>query len=170
MGALLAYEWARRIQAAGLPQPMSLFVSGRRAPQLALSHTTLHRLAPEALVRELKSRYGGEPEAVLGDPELRELFLPVMRSDLQVVETYKWQPGERLRSDLLAFAGEEDRSVSEEGLAHWSTVTKDGFASRRFPGDHFYHFGKGQSELLRVISEVLETRSSATQSSSWAKG
>ena len=44
MGALLAYEWARRIAADGLPGPLKLFVSGRNAPQLMIGHRELHKL------------------------------------------------------------------------------------------------------------------------------
>ena len=155
MGALLAYEWTRCVAAAGLRMPVCLFVSGRNAPQMGSGHSVLHRLEPESFVHELKTRYGGEPEALLRDPELREVFLPILRGDLEVVETYRWDAAEALGCNLCAFAGTDDRSVSEEGLTWWGELTSMEFESRRFPGDHFYHFGAGQAKLLRVIEEVL---------------
>ncbi len=156
MGALLAYEWARRAARA----PLCLFASGRKAPQVETSHRWLHRLSEDQFVSELKQRYGGEPEALLLDPELRDVFLPILRSDLQVVESYEWQPGPLLNFEVCAMAGAEDRSVSDEGLARWAEVTREGFASRRLAGDHFYHFGAGQGELLRLVAETMERFSS----------
>ena len=194
MGALLAYEWARR----AVPAPLCLFASGRKAPQMETSHRGLHRLPEDQFVRELKRRYGGEPEALLADPELRDVFLPILRSDLQVVESYDWEPGPGLAFEVCAMAGLEDRSVSDEGLARWGelidvsspqtygssdqiieilrsaqdddfhggavhpwgTHSSAGFVSCRFAGDHFYHFGAGQVELLRFIAETMERLSS----------
>jgi len=170
MGALLAYEWARRIAGAGLPMPAYLFVSGRNGAQMGPGHAALHRLEPEALVRELKLRYGGEPEALLADPELRDVFLPILRGDLQAVETYAWVQEDGLRCNLRAFAGENDCSVSAEGLSRWGELTAGRFVSRRFPGDHFYHFGAGQMELLRVIVQNLTSLASEAPSSSPAAG
>lgn len=170
MGALLAYEWMRRIAADGLPGPVCLFASGRNAPAMASGHTGLHRLEADTFVRELKRRYGGEPEAVLADPELRDVFLPILRSDLQLVESYIWQPGPPLACDVRALAGEHDSSVSGDGMERWSETSAGSFASRRFAGDHFYHFGAGQAELLRFLSETLERFSSAAPSSSPAAG
>lgn len=157
MGALLAYEWARRIAVEGLPGPVCLFASGRNAPQRTTGHTELHRLGAEAFVSELKRRYGGEPEVLLADAELGDVFLPILRSDLQVVETYGFAPAPSLVCDVCALAGENDTSVSIAGLGDWIDTTVGGFASRRFTGDHFYHFGEGQAELLRFIAETLSS-------------
>ena len=164
MGALLAYEWVRRLAAAGLPQPVCLFCSGRNAPSMQSGHTGLHRLPDAAFVEELKARYGGEPETLLGDTELRALFLPILRNDLQLVESYAHVPGERLRCALRAMAGSDDRSVYDEGLARWGELTTGSFAARTLAGDHFYTFGQGEAELLRFIAETLAELSSAAPS------
>ena len=89
MGALLAYEWTVRIAAAGLPGPVRLFASGRNAPQIPYTHAVLHRLGEEDFVEALRTRYGGLPEGFLADPEMREVFLPILRADLRLVETYR---------------------------------------------------------------------------------
>ena len=170
MGSLLAYEWTRRIAADGLPRPICLFVSGRKAAHLPSSHKGLHQLPPEAFLQELKSRYGGEPEALLGDPELRELFMPILRTDLQLVETYAWVQSEALSCEILAFAGEDDGSVSNEGLARWRELTTGRFASRRFAGDHFYSFHQGQADLLHVMATTLQMLASEVLSVSQAAG
>ena len=155
MGALLAYEWARAIQAAGIEAPHCLFVSGRNAPHLPFAHRELHGLSDEDFVGELRRRYGGMPENFLDDAELRELFLPVLRTDLKLVETYEHEAGRLLDCPIRAWAGMEDASVSEPGLASWAELTRGDFAMRRFAGDHFYHMGVGQTPVLEAIAAEL---------------
>ena len=157
MGALLAYEWVRRIAAEGLPRPTRLIVSGRDAPHHPAAQRSLHRLEDVAFVEALGKKYGGLPEGFLEDVELREVFLPILRADLEVVETYEFAAGERLASPVMGFAGTRDQSVSEAGLSAWAELTAAGFTEQRFAGDHFYHAGggTGQAELMRVLGEVL---------------
>jgi len=155
MGALLAYEWARAIQASGMDGPRCLFVSGRNAPHLPFAHRELHRLSDAGFVEELRRRYGGMPENFLEDAELRELFLPVLRADLKLVETYEHAGGRLLDCQVKAWAGAEDASVSEAGIEGWAELTRGGFAMRRFAGDHFYHMGVGQTAVLETIAAEL---------------
>ena len=151
MGALLAFEWVKAIEAAGLPGPVRLFVSGREGPQRVFGHRGLHRMDDAGFVAGLQERYGRVPEGFLEDEELREVFLPILRADLEVVETYAFAGG-GLRCPVRAFAGITDVSVSEEGLLGWAEMTSGGFAARRFAGGHFYHLEGGQNDLLRVIA------------------
>jgi medium-chain acyl-[acyl-carrier-protein] hydrolase len=155
MGSLLAYEWAVQLAEARLPSPVCLFVSGREAVHLPLPHPDIHGLRDEEFVAELQRRYGGTPENLLADAELREVFLPILRADLNLVETYRHGPEVMLHCPMMAFAGEEDQSVTDAGLEAWGRLTTGGFATRRFPGDHFYSIGDGQRELLEVIARRL---------------
>ena len=155
MGALLAYEWARQARAAGLPAPRVLFVSGRGAPHRPFPHRRLHQLEDDAFVEALRLRYGGIPDGLLSEPDLREVFLPILRADLTVVETY--DPGEFAQLDcpILAVAGSEDANVSDADLAAWGELTDARAGSMRLPGDHFYHLGSGQQALLASMVEWL---------------
>ncbi len=155
MGALLAYEFARQIAAAGLPGPTWLIVSGRNAPQLAPPHQGLHLLGDQAFLEALRQRYGGSQDEVLADPDLRALFLPVLRADLQVVETYAAEALPKLSCPVAAFAGEQDHSVTDAGLEAWAKVTNAGASWERLPGDHFCHFGAGQTALLAAVTQRM---------------
>jgi surfactin synthase thioesterase subunit len=150
MGALLAYEWALRLRDR---EPVGLFVSGREAAHLPFGHRELHLLDDAAFVSELRRRYGGAD--LLEDAELREIFLPILRADLRVVETYRHGAERLLDCPVMAFAGCGDLSVSEAGLRGWGELTRGAFEARRLPGDHFYHTGAGQAELLGAIGERL---------------
>jgi medium-chain acyl-[acyl-carrier-protein] hydrolase len=155
MSALIALEWVRAIEREGLRGPECLFVSGRDAPHISFGHRNLHSMEDEAMVRALAHRYGGDVEVLLEDAELRELFMPIVRADLTVVETYQFVPGPALKCRLRAFAGQSDTSVAEQGLEAWGELTAGSFAARRIVGDHFFHLGAGQGELLKVIEGEL---------------
>lgn len=154
MSGLLAFEWARLIEREGLPGPTRLFVAGRNAPQVAGGHRLFHRMGDEEMVEALVEKYGGDAAVVLQDEELRELFLPILKADLEVVETYSFD-GAGLHCDVRAYAGMEDKSVSEEGLARWSEMTSATFTGKRVVGDHFFHLGAGQEMVLGEIVREL---------------
>lgn len=155
MGALIGYEWAVHLAQANLPQPVCLFVSGREAAHLPLPYAPLHGLSDAAFVGELGRRYGGGPSDVLADAELREVFLPILRSDLKLVETYRHGPETMLHCPIVGFAGASDPTVSEAGLNAWGDLTTGKFTAQRFPGDHFYPGGESLRPLLEVISRQL---------------
>jgi len=151
MGALLAYEWAVRLER----EPVCLFCSGRDAAHMPFGHRELYLLDDTAFVAELRRRYGEMSADLLEDAELREIFLPILRADLRVVETYRHGAERMLDCPVMAFAGADDFSVSEAGLLGWGELTRGAFEARRFTGDHFYHVGAGQAELLAAIGERL---------------
>lgn len=126
MGALVAYEVARRLP------PAHLYVSAHRAPHLP-DTTPLRQLDDDALVARLV-----ETVPVLADPDLREIFLPILRADLTLCETYRFTPGDPLPCPVTAFGGVEDDLVTEAELAAWRSHTSAAFAVRLFPGGHFY--------------------------------
>src|SRR3546814_5405370 len=70
MGALVAFETARELRRRGLPAPIRLFVSGRRAPTVTDGEAPLHGLPDPALVSELDRRFGGLPTAIKAEPDL----------------------------------------------------------------------------------------------------
>jgi medium-chain acyl-[acyl-carrier-protein] hydrolase len=126
MGALLAYEVARRLP------PEHLVVSAHRAPHLP-DTTPLRGLDDDALVARLV-----ETIPVLADPDLREIFLPILRADLTLCETYRFTPGAPLPCPVTVLGGTEDDLVGEAELAAWRTHTSAAFAVRMVPGGHFY--------------------------------
>ena len=153
MGALLAYGLARRLTAARPPE--CLIVSGRNAPQVPYGNTLLHPLADEPFLAGLAARYGNASGSLLEDPELRAIFLPILRADLQLVETFRDTPG-ALFCPVAALAGTDDRSVSDSGLEAWRDVTAGGFLAERLPGGHFYHLEQGQTALLALLASRLQ--------------
>ncbi|HET9138356.1 thioesterase II family protein [Actinophytocola sp.] len=156
MGALVAYELARRLQANGAPAPVHLFVSGRTAPHLAETRTRLRDLPVDRLVHELR-RMGGTPDMLLRDRELLEAFLPLLRADFSVNETYRYQPHLPLAIPLTAFGGQSDPRAEEWEMREWATHTSARFQCRMYPGGHFFTEEHTADVLGVMRSELLCT-------------
>ncbi len=153
MGALVSFELARQLRRQKVPSPLHLFVSGRRAPQVPNPYSPIHQLPDAAFVEELR-RYNGTSQVVLQNSELRSLFLPILRADLAVNETYVYMPEAPLDCSISAFGGLQDGEASRKELAAWRDQTSRTFTLRMFPGDHFF-LKRERDALLRVISQDL---------------
>ncbi|RFU39313.1 thioesterase, partial [Actinomadura logoneensis] len=153
MGALAAFEFARRLRADGLPGPVHLFVSSRPAPHLPPPSPGAHLLPDDRLldrVREL----GGTPPEVLADERLMRLVLPVLRADFAVNDGYVHRPGPPLGVPVTALGGRADADVPPAALAAWRTHTTARFRTRLFEGGHFY-LRDDPEPLLRLVRETL---------------
>ncbi len=153
LGALVAYELARALRSRGAPLPGRLFVSGSRAPHRPKRAGLYHVLEGDAFVAGLR-RLGGTPERVLAEPELMELFEPMLRADFTMSETYERAPDDPLDVPIAAFGGTDDPEVEPGGLEAWEEHTRAPFTLERFPGDHFF-LQSARTELLRAVALEL---------------
>jgi len=155
MGALLALDLARSLRSAGLPEPSGLFVSGRNATHVPLKHGAIHQMADEEFLEALATRYGGLPQEVLDTPELMELYLPILRADMKLLENHRYEALAPLACPIAAFAGKDDRNVSAAGLEAWREHTTAEFETKWFEGGHFYLTGPSRTDLLEFLSDRL---------------
>ncbi|AXK35446.1 thioesterase [Streptomyces armeniacus] len=135
-GAILGVELARRLHQLEVP-PVALLVGGRNGPAEPLSHRPIHSLPDDKFVTAL-SRYGGLPESLLAEPDLLRLFLPAIRNDLRLVETYARPSGPALDVPVTAFAGRRDRLTDAQGVLGWARETTAEFDLTLLPGGHFF--------------------------------
>ncbi|HYL99891.1 MAG TPA: alpha/beta fold hydrolase, partial [Blastocatellia bacterium] len=137
MGALLAFETARELRRRVGPHPVSLQVSGRRAPQIPDSDPITYNL-PEAEFRAELRRLNGTPQEVLEHEELMELMSPLLRSDFELIQTYRYNPEAPLDCPITVYGGTDDEDVPAEYLLPWREQTTSKFAVHMIPGDHFF--------------------------------
>jgi medium-chain acyl-[acyl-carrier-protein] hydrolase len=154
MGALLAFEFARQLRQRGQAGPEHLLVSARRAPHLPRTEAPLHALPEGPFIEMLRQRYNGIPAAVLAEPELMQLFLPMLRADFRLIETYAYQSEEPLACPISAYGGAEDPWARPEELAAWQAQTRGAFHLQVFPGGHFY-LQEALPQLLGSVSHAL---------------
>jgi surfactin synthase thioesterase subunit len=153
MGAGISFELARALRGAGLPLPVSLHVSGARAPQYRLNHTPPPEPTLRDFIEELR-RLEGFPPSVLNNPELLKLALPALLSDARLYRHYRYEAGEPLNLPVFAYGGEADPNVTGEHLESWKEQTSAEFRRREFRGGHFY-VEPSQAALLAALKADL---------------
>lgn len=153
MGALVAFELVRHLRRAGGPMPIHLFVSGCQAPHLYDREPPLFDMPQAEFVREVQRRYRGLGPAVLDNPELMEIYLPILRADFELVDTYRSAADAPLECPITAMGGEDDCIVRED-LAAWQTHTRGPFRLLMLPGDHFFVDTARDAVLATVGAEL----------------
>lgn len=152
MGAAVAYEAARRLQAFGARGPARLMVSGREAPHRSRPGA-IHLGTDDELTAEL-ARLGGTRTAVLTNPGLREYALPIMRHDLRLIETYRPLDGPRLRVPVTVLYANDDPEVTDAEADAWKDATDGPCEVLAFTGGHFYISPRGEPVIATVLDRA----------------
>jgi medium-chain acyl-[acyl-carrier-protein] hydrolase len=155
LGALLAFEVCRFFRNEVGREPVQLLVSGHAGPQLPYLAPHIHGLADAELVQELR-RYQATPEAVLQNPELLAMVLPVMRADFALLETYSYDARPPFSFPITAFAGLQDPEVGPPMVEAWQQQTVGTFRLVTLPGGHFF-LQTAREALLRIVAADLES-------------
>ncbi|WP_284748069.1 thioesterase II family protein [Amycolatopsis sp. RTGN1] len=151
MGAMVAYETARRLERAGA-EIAALFVSGRRAPSRTRDES-VHTRTDDGVIAELRRLSGTEAD-LLGDDDVVRMILPVVRNDYRAVETYRYTPGEPLTAPIVAFTGSDDPMATVDEVASWADHTAGGFDLVELAGGHFF-LTRHQDVILRRLAGEL---------------
>jgi medium-chain acyl-[acyl-carrier-protein] hydrolase len=137
VGALIAFELARRLRRGGLAQPRHLFVSGRAAPQCPGRGGELRNLSGDALVEAVR-RISHAADGPPPDPAMIKALEPLLRSDFSITETYRYVPDAPLDIPISAFGATEDATVGVPEVLEWRAQTTMAFECEIFEGGHFF--------------------------------
>ncbi|WGU96906.1 alpha/beta fold hydrolase [Paenibacillus dendritiformis] len=153
MGALVAYELAHAIKRRSGREPIHLFVSGTYPPH-AKKINTLHSLSDDRLREEI-TRLGGTEGELLEREDLLRLFLPVLRRDLELVETHRFEEKpDRIHCNLSVLSGKEDRATACYDLSEWSSYGSRACRFYEFEGGHFF-INEHVVQVVSLINEAL---------------
>lgn len=154
LGGLIAFELTRMLRSKQAPIPKHLFISSRRAAHLPDRYPPLHTLNDDDFTQMVQQRYSGIPDIIMNDPDLLELFLPILKADFSVLETYQYTPDQPLDMPVSTFVGQHDPGTSLQDIMAWQDQTLRQISVQTFPGGHFY-LQNQQDNLLQAISKDL---------------
>ena len=164
MGAVVAYEVARRLQSKGIT-PLRLFVSGRRAPsRTRTGNGHVHQLDDNGLIDELR-KLSATDSQLLGDPDMLRMILPAVRNDYKAVESYRHVPGPPLDCPIVALTGDDDPQVTLDEATGWSEHTTCGFELKVYEGGHFYLNSHAAAVMEAISAGVAEPSLTGTTAS-----
>lgn len=153
MGALVAFEVARRLASREGRAPSHFFASGHRAPPLTYRNALRHDLPDGEFMRQLRM-LDGTPQEALESPELMEFIMPIVRADCRICDTYRHVDSTPLPCPITVFAGADDIEARGEDIDAWRDFTRSGFSIRVFPGGHFF-LQSARAQLLEAIGSRL---------------
>lgn len=154
MGALLSFELAHLLRRFAMPMPCHLFISAHSAPHLARTKEPLHGLPESEFVEKIK-QLNGTPQEVFAHPELLQLFLPILRNDMKLCETYTLKQRLPLNSPMTIYGGRDDQDVDPSSLQAWSEHTFAATTFRLIEGDHFF-IHQRRDQFLEIFRRDLE--------------
>ncbi|WP_093804378.1 thioesterase II family protein [Streptomyces sp. Wb2n-11] len=148
LGATVAYEVIRR---SPDHQHLTLVASGHVAPS-RLNLPPMNDEGPDEPLIELVSSLGGEAPAILDHPVLRQLFLPVIHSDLSAHGRYLPEPGSAISCPVIALRGDADPLTNAIDVHAWQHHTSSEFRAHTFAGDHFFttQHSEAVADILRA--------------------
>jgi len=154
MGAVIAFEVSRAIHRRGDAPPSHLFLSARRAVHIPSREEPCHHLPDAEFVETLIKRYNGIPRTLLEQPAMLQFFLPIVRADFTLIETYRYVPEAPLEQAISVFGGTEDEGVTFDDLAAWQHLTRRRVRRHMLPGGHFF-IQTSRVPLLEIIQAEL---------------
>jgi surfactin synthase thioesterase subunit len=154
MGSVIALELAHKIRENNLPGPRHIFFSGRAAPQVPRANKrTLHHL-PDDQFKEEIMKLGGTPKEFFEYPELMEVFLPLLKGDFRVTETYVHEEKDSpLACSITVFSGKQDEDTPEDVEA-WKVHTTGTCDFHYFEGGHFFLHDETE-KVVGIISDTV---------------
>lgn len=151
MGAYVAFEVARVLEARFGLQAEALVVSGCQAPRSAgRAALPQRRLLSDEDLWLSAVDLNGMPEEIARTAEFRKLMVPTLRADFAVFETYEYRAGLSLGCPIHAFAGRDDPEAPPADMRGWGKETRAEFVFTEMPGNHFFQLDDpaGFSERL----------------------
>jgi surfactin synthase thioesterase subunit len=151
MGGMILYETARLIRDRNLPPPVKLIFSGRPAPETPAPESPIHRL-PDGEFTERILKMGATSEEIFASKALRDVFMPILRADFRLVETYEYEEKKPLPWEISAITGEEEKWTTAE-VEGWKSHTSAHCRVVSLPGGHFYW--QDRLESLHALHALL---------------
>ncbi|MCK2244592.1 MULTISPECIES: thioesterase II family protein [unclassified Crossiella] len=152
LGAVLAFELARKLVAEQGIDVVRLFASGSPEPADQRQHRATGLSDEDFLTRV--EEFAGYRHAALEDPEMREMILPTLRADVAMHENYQPLADTPLDVPITAVRGLDDTLVTTEEAAGWGKATSREFDLVELPGGHMYLTASAPDLLGRVRAAV----------------
>lgn len=156
MGSMLVYEVVKSLAEKHLPLPEHVFLCGAVPPDLIGESEKIHMLSDEQFCEKLKG-YESITSELMRYPEFFKFFLPVIKADFELIETYR--PGAiwKMPCDVTICSGTEDPYVPAEYLAEWERYCVNPPEIVTYSGNHFF-LKEHTAEICGLITERMKNK------------
>ncbi|MFB7852952.1 MULTISPECIES: thioesterase II family protein [unclassified Streptomyces] len=151
MGALVAFETARRLAATGTVT--RLIVSAALPPSRDWEERDLDACADGEIVAELR-RLGGVPEELLRDEETVRQVVGLLRADHRALRRYRCPADTALTVPVTVLLGDADPKADADRCRGWADHTTRDARTELLPGGHFALADPGTGSALRLTDRI----------------
>lgn len=152
MGAYLVYELIQKITNLNVRQPLHAFFSGRKPPHIPRKFY-YSTLSVDAFEKEVLS-LGATPPELFSNPDLKEIFVPILRSDFNLSESIiERDTISKLPINITILVG-KDEEISEKEAEEWKLHTSKNCQVVYIDGGHFFLFKEAKT-IVKIIQDSI---------------
>lgn len=152
MGTVIIYELMKKIKQYNYKEPIHIFMSGRVPPSFQ-EKKIIHNLSYDEFKREI-SNLGGVPDDIINNNDVFDIFLPILRADYKIIETYKFSKSPKWNFDISVLNGRNDPEVEDYYISKWDMYTNKKCNFYLFDGGHFF-INENTAEVVEKINNIL---------------
>jgi medium-chain acyl-[acyl-carrier-protein] hydrolase len=152
MGTLVAYTLMLKIRKQGKLLPKHVFLLGRESPDFFKRDIFSYKYSSKDFWNHV-SKYGGLPEILLQNEEIKNMYEPILRADFQVLEEFSFIQEPKLPVSATILLGDEDM-VKEENAQTWQLHFEPEIDMHVLKGGHFFLLDN-MDDIARMIKSEI---------------
>lgn len=153
LGSRMAFELCCSLKLSGFKLPHHFIASGSKAAHLKTERPSVHDLPKESFI-EVLGELSGTPKEVLANPDLLDIFIPLLRADFKIAHEYRAKPI-KMPIPFVVLNGERDIEITREQLNAWFELSDNKGESYELRGGHFF-IREDTEQVLIIVREVLK--------------
>jgi len=153
MGVIVVYELVKKIQETNLNLPKHIFLSGKKPLHLTETREAVHTFSDHEFIDYVYSLNGTKTD-ILRDTQLRDVFLPILRKDFEIIYHYEHKHDEKSINvpTTIMFGSEED--ISDYEKIRWNELICNDCKIYTLPGNHFF-IDNNDKEITSIIERTI---------------
>ncbi|MCL8537187.1 thioesterase II family protein [Chryseobacterium gallinarum] len=136
LGALVGYLLCQKIMDKGGNYPKKLVLSGKKHFHRD-NRKNISTLPDSEFWKEVTA-LGGIPDEMMNYPELIDFYIPILRNDFKLVESFQHKPQAKLTFPIDIFYGSEE--ACDEDMQGWLDESTEKVTITKLTGNHFFIF------------------------------
>ena len=153
MGGILSYLISLKIEKETGNTPVAVFESGIVPPDYLNQQDDFHSISDERFIDKLRE-YGATSEEVLSYPEFYESFLPIIKSDFELLHSYHFDGYKKLKCPIILFAGKDDKFNISNLKEKWTNFTDYDVSFYEYEGTHFF-INNYKNDIIEKINNYI---------------
>ncbi|MGL5440738.1 MAG: thioesterase II family protein [Filifactoraceae bacterium] len=136
-------------------KPKGIIVSAGKAPCFK-EENPIYNLNDNDFIKGI-NRYSGTPKEIIQNIDVMKIFLPMLRADFILDETYIKKDIVKIDVPIFGLMGTEDTELSVEQLKKWEDYTSKDFSYKYIEGGHMF-LNTNTEMLAKEINNFIDEK------------